>query len=395
MAATHHKRTGLALRAAFALAIFPAAALAGPWPMHVIDDTARGADGVRFADADGDGDQDIATGWEESGVVRVYLQPAANAVRDPWPHVSVGTVASPEDAVLVDVDADGAVDVVSSCEGGTRAVYVHWAPARAEDYLDESAWQTAEMPNVPRVQWMFAAPADIDGKNGIDLIVGAKNDGAQLGWLESPATPRDLATWTWHPLCAVGWTMSIIPHDMDDDGDIDVLVSDRRGATRGVFWLEHPGPTQVTGVWKRHGLFGADAEVMFMDRVDWSGGWEMACATADKGIVAKSMVDSIPRHFPWPARGGTGKSAALGDLDNDGQVDLVVSAEHAEDAYGVQWAPLSAKSGQLTWQPVSTLQGVKYDAVRLLDIDRDGDLDVVTCEENENLGVIWYENNLK
>jgi hypothetical protein len=309
--------------------------------------------------------------------------------------VSVGTVASPEDAVLVDVDADGAVDVVSSCEGGTRAVHIHWAPARAEDYLDQSLWQTAEMPNVPRVQWMFAAPADIDGKNGIDIIVGAKNDGAPLGWLESPATPRDLATWAWHPLCAVGWIMSIIPRDMDDDGDVDILASDRRGPSRGVFWLEHPGQADAAGVWKRHELFGADAEVMFMDRVDWSGVWEMACATADKGIIAKSMVDSNPRDFSWPARGGTGKSVALGDLDNDGQLDLVVSAEHAEDAYGVQWTPLSAKSGQLTWQPVSTLQGVKYDAVRLLDIDRDGDLDAVTCEENENLGVIWYENNLK
>ena len=29
---------------------------------------------------------------------------------------------------------------------------------------------------------------------------------------------------------------------------------------------------------------------------------------------------------------------------------------------------------------------------RMLDLDADGDRDVVTCEERDNLGVIWYEN---
>lgn len=32
------------------------------------------------------------------------------------------------------------------------------------------------------------------------------------------------------------------------------------------------------------------------------------------------------------------------------------------------------------------------DGVRLANINGDGDLDVITCEEAHNLGVIWYEN---
>ena len=32
--------------------------------------------------------------------------------------------------------------------------------------------------------------------------------------------------------------------------------------------------------------------------------------------------------------------------------------------------------------------------MKLLDIDADGDLDILTCEERDNLGVIWYENPL-
>ena len=45
--------------------------------------------------------------------------------------------------------------------------------------------------------------------------------------------------------------------------------------------------------------------------------------------------------------------------------------------------------------PISGPKGTKYDLVELIDLDGDGDLDVLTCEEVENLGVFWYENPLR
>lgn len=46
------------------------------------------------------------------------------------------------------------------------------------------------------------------------------------------------------------------------------------------------------------------------------------------------------------------------------------------------------------WQAheISGPEGVRFDPVELLDRDGDGDLDVLTCEETANLGVVWYEN---
>ena len=128
------------------LALLPTLLWAEPWQRHTIDRSSRGADGVRLADANGDGRLDIATGWEEGGVIRVYLNPGPDKARSGWPQVTVGRVKSPEDAVLVDLDGDRRMDVVSCCEGGVRTVFVHWAPAVESDYLDPDAWKTTALP---------------------------------------------------------------------------------------------------------------------------------------------------------------------------------------------------------------------------------------------------------
>ena len=74
-----------------------------PWKMHIIDNTSRGADGVRLEDVNKDGLPDIATGWEEGGVIRIYLNPGPKKARQPWPHTEIGKVKSPEDAVFADL----------------------------------------------------------------------------------------------------------------------------------------------------------------------------------------------------------------------------------------------------------------------------------------------------
>lgn len=370
---------------------------AAPWNRHTIDNSSRGADGVRVADVNGDGLMDLTTGWEEGGVIRAYLNPGPANSRSLWPAVTVGKVKSPEDAVFADVDADGNVDVVSSCEGKTRQVFIHWAPSAREDYLQAVAWQTDMLPCADIDQmWMFCLPMQVDGRFGIDLVVGSKGPDASVGWLEAPPNPRDIARWKYHRLYDAGWIMSLIARDMDGDGDQDILVSDRKGATRGILWLQNPGVADAnTGKrWELHRMGAADREVMFLavgrDDGDLAGTLLAACSGSGIALLAPPLWKLT--EIPMPANCGTGKGVAVADINLDGSTDVVFTCENANgNKSGVRWLSRS-QTGLWNDHEISGSEGIKFDRIELLDLDQDGDLDVITCEERANLGVIWYEN---
>ena len=372
------------------------------WTLHTIDASSKGADGVRLLDVNGDGLQDIATGWEEGGVVRAYLHPGHAAVKQeaPWPAVTVGSVKSAEDAVFVDLDADGAVDVVSSCEGGVKSMFVHWAPKT--NYLEAGDWKTEAITCTEKKQaWMYAMPLQIDGKHGVDLLTGSKGKDAAVGWLQAPENSRRMADWRWHRLTDAGWIMSLLLRDMNADGRMDVLVSDRKGPARGIYWLENPGPEAArSGVtWTRHNLGGADREIMFIDTGDLDRDGREDIIGAAKGRDLLWLQNNgngfVPHEIPMPEGVGSGKSAAIVDVDGDGQNDVVFSCEHAVgELSGVRWLSWtdSPRTGKWTRHEIGGPVGVKYDRVVLTDVDGDEDPDVLCCEERDQLGVFWYEN---
>ena len=381
-------------------------AVRGQWQRHTIDNSSRGADGVRAADVNGDGHLDFTTGWEEGGVIRVTVNPGPGKVKKKWPAVTVGKVSSPEDAVFVDLDGDGAYDVVSSCEGGNRTVFIHWAPKEKQKYLEAAAWSTEAFPVTRKKQsWMYAVPMDVDGMNGIDLVVGSKGKNGSVGWLRSPKNPRALKDWTFHRLYDAGWIMTIDMHDMDGDGDADLVLSDRKSKAAGVKWLEHPGEVIAAqgGRWKEHLIGSQGKEVMFLKLADLNGDGlkDVICTNRNghmewfrrlrgEGVRWEAHAFKLPFGLPL------GKSVAVGDINLDGKVDVVSTNRGPEPARCVAWQKWSTSPADRNWSnhDIGGTEGAKFDLIELIDLDADGDLDVITCEEVANLGLFWYENPL-
>lgn len=374
----------------------------GPvWNRHAIDASSRGADGVKLGDINGDGWPDIVTGWEEGGEVRLYLNPGPRRARESWPRVTVGTVQDAEDAIFADLDSDGRLDVISCPEGKTRTVFWHRCRGRPEDLLSPAAWVTEPFPVTVKLQsWMQAVAMDVDGQHGQDLLLASKNAGAAIGWMQAPSSPGNLDGWQYHRLREAGWVMSLTSRDLDGDGDLDVLFSDRKGARTGVFWLENPGAqaNRRHAAWREHAIGALGRQVMFADLGDANDDGRVDVAVAVK--PADIVLCLQQPGGAWQERTvrldavniGDAKAAAIADVNGDGLADLVFTCENAKGRLeGLVWLE-QQKSGPWKQHPLGGPGGVKFDLIQIVDLDADGDPDVITCEERDQLGVVWYEN---
>ena len=386
-----------------------------PWKLCVIDNSSKGADGVKVVDMNRDGKLDIATGWEEGGVTRLYINPGIKKADQLWPKVTVGKTPSVEDASFIDLDGDGVFELVSCCEGRSKSIFVHWSTtakgkSKKENYLDNRLWKQELLPaSKGKMQWMFSIPMQVDGTKG-DNIVAAGKGKAEIGWFEAAKDRRNLKDYKWHAISKAGWIMSLIACDMDNDGDLDVLTTDRRGNLRGCRWLENPGIQKVrnTKQWKNHFIGGKGREVMFatVADLDQDGLQDVLVAvkkqefiwlrrTNKSGVAWKEFVVSFPNNM------GEAKGIAVGDLDQDGKNDVFISCGKAKpQKSGLVWLSYSGDIQANRWKPheVSGPRGIKFDRIELLDLDGDHDLDILTCEEQDQkkgLGVIWYKNPLK
>jgi hypothetical protein len=192
---------------------------------------------------------------------------------------------------------------------------------------------------------------------------------------------------------------------MDGDGDLDVVVSERRGKQSGCYWLERPDDAaKRTRPWARHWIGSRGEQVMFLclADLDRDGMQDVLVGLKRQHIAWHRRRSTDGRQWstheiPVPETAGGGKAVNVGDIDLDGALDVVFACEGARPPkIGTMWlsGPEDPTAAGAKWPPsdIAGPEGVKYDLVKLIDLDADGDLDVLTCEESANLGVIWYEN---
>ncbi|MBN1441398.1 MAG: VCBS repeat-containing protein [Planctomycetes bacterium] len=390
---------------------------AGAWRLHSIDACGeeRGADGTAVADLDGDGTADIACPWEQAAQVRLYLSAGGKPA---WRMVAVtpDRWAGPvEDAALGDLDGDGRIDVLAASESGRIAIC--WSPRSAEDLGRAAAWKHEELPAAAaiRTAWMNVEAADVDGDGRLDIIAASKTKNAGLYWFRAPDDPRDLAAWRAHPIDAeISWAMSVIPADLDGDGDLDVLLSDRPSV---VCWYEHPGADVIGGApWKQHVIADEGGPYLWAHRHDLDGDGRLdllvavfaesaaAREDAEKTVIRWWRAPEDPRRVKgWERReirvrtedvhSGRHKALNAADLDGDGREEIVLTTEAPGDVYILRWRD-SIRDELWAVENITGRRKGKYDTVDLLDLDGDGDLDILTSEEHE-LGVFWLENPLR
>lgn len=387
------------------------------WTMHYIHRgpiVRKGADGIDVEDVDNDGYPDVVAAWQHATKAIVYLNPGSfDPNKGEWMkrvHLDTGDI---EDSKFGDLNGDGSMDVITAGET-TRKLFIHWAPGPSIDYMDETGWTRTRLDRAARL-WVQVEAAQLDGEAGLDVIAGAMVKGTPSPTLYWYRASTDLRAMEWEEYVISKETpsiMSIEPVDMDGDGDLDIVT----GARHVLAWLENPSPNFSPNVtWKMHtvDLFGESASFLALTDLDGDGHVDIVAtdyrdtqgsrvATWYRNHAYGEEFTSYPVHVhgerPFSGYKNGTKGVACGDVNEDGRVDLVFTT-HVGVGSRVFWLEyeVSPTAGRWKMHDIRKSPGhseEKYDNLQLCDLDRDGDLDVVTSEENLKLGVIWFENPL-
>lgn len=407
------------------------------WTMHVIEDQVDGADGVDLYDIDGDGDLDALSSWEESGQVLLHENPGADAVTAPWQRTSVNgglSMRKVEDARYADFTDDGLIDaVVTATENHSEKVGVHWL-GNPESPFDDESWRGTWIGQELKFPYIKVAIGQIDGRGAFDIVAGSKNDTgpASLVWYQSPANPgaANAEQWQGHVIADIQWTDTLEILDINDDGANDILM----GYWQHLAWYENPGNLSETpDAWTEHmisnttkayftrcdGSEFADSKLRLVAGADLSRAvagdtvaWLVSKEIDGQGNWLGSWLQQpITTPDPIPRDPGQQdykvKGMVCGNIDSDPRPDIVVSMSgFGHGVFALMNLADTTGSQSLRLKTIASAQynsrkGIKFDDVRLADIDLDGDLDIVSTEENgsrgywwstRGLGLIWYEN---
>ena len=330
---------------------------------------------VAFGDVDLDGDLDIVIGNGSGQQNRLYLNDGtgtySDATRGRMPADSDITTS----VALGDVDSDGDLDIVIG-NGGFRG-------QRNKLYLNNGAgaFSDATATRMPVGQDISTSVTlgDVDGDADLDIVIG--NSGQNRLYLNNGS--GTFFDWTASRMPAVNdATSSVALGDVDGDGDLDLVVGNGgqnrlyRNNGTGTFSDATPSRMPVDNdstVSVALGDIDGDSDLdIVIGNAGGRGQQDRLYVNNGTGIFSDSTANRMP------VVNDSTLSVALGDVDRDGDLDIVVG--HFDGSFGQQnRLYLNNGAGSFTDATASHMPAVDDStfSVALGDVDRDGDLDIV------------------
>ena len=344
--------------------------------------------GLTCGDLNNDGYSEIVTGRF------VYLNPGG-AMTAPWQRLDFGLNVDAQ--LITDVDGDSWGDVIA-----VHCNKQFWIEAAGESL---ESWNVRQVSDAPVCMYGGSSQgyhlAQVVPGGKPEIILTDENNG--IFCIEIPDDP-ETESWKWTRLTAANSTgEAVVSADFDDDGDIDLcssVVMDGRG--NAVAWWENPAA--VDGEWVQHliGMVTLWADRIELGDLNGDGMLDVAvtdelCCPGESPIVDLYWFEQFsyyPGQRHWRRHSIVQQysmnSLDAADVDRDGDIDLV-TGEHKGPAERVQ---LWENDGKGRFRMHMIDRGMEsHLGTRLIDLDGDGDLDLVSIAWDEDQNVHMWRND--
>jgi hypothetical protein len=281
----------------------------------IVTTNADGAYSVFSIDIDGDGDMDILSASNTDDTIAWYENIDGQGAFGAETIIS-DTVTDAREVFAIDLDSDGDMDVLSA--SGNRIAWYENA-----DGLGNFGTQQLIASNVDSARGVYAS--DLDGDGDIDVL-SASNGNNRIAWYENTDGLANFGTEQVITNNTIG-AQAVVSFDIDGDGNNDVLSSS----------------------------ISDDDKVVWYKNLDGLGDF------------------SLERMVSYSAHGAS--SIYPADVNGDGIVDIVATST-VDDK--VSWFQNSDGEGNFDYQQIISMAGNAPQSVFVIDIDYDGDADVLS-----------------